>query len=76
MENTRGSSGRRRKLAGLCAMSLLLCPLAMGAELPEELDGAYVEAELPVLRLNSFVEDGLIQVEDLLEYNYAEVTEE
>ena len=78
MENTRGSSGRRRKLAGLCAMSLLLCPLAMGAELPEELDGAYVEAELPVLRLNSFVEDGLIQVEDLLEVaeDYEKVPEE
>ena len=57
----------------LCAAALLLCPLATGAGKLEDLTGdAYVlhsEVTPPAPtssgKLNSFVEDGVIQVSDL-----------
>ena len=62
-----------RSLAALCAAALLLCPLATGAGKLEDLTGdAYVlhsEVTPPAPtssgKLNSFVEDGVIQVSDL-----------
>lgn len=67
----------RRGLAALCAAVLILCPLATGAGRLEDLTGAaYVlhsEAAPPPApastgsgsKLNSLVEDGIIQVSDL-----------
>ena len=71
MQTKRKARGRGG-MALLCAAVMVFCPLAMGAGSPAvirsddlEPEAEYLE-DLPVQKLNSYVEDGMIEVSDLL----------
>ena len=63
MRKNRKSSIRAAAL--LSAVMLLFCPLAMGADTPEALADTGLSAQTETPKLNSFVNDGFIQVRDL-----------